>query len=315
MYASPAVSVPTRLPRYYRVEKYPPIRIGRPKRLILEAIGKFHYLTAQQSTLLLFSSGSLTYTQDHLKELFHAGYVRRIFLPKSTPLGSSLAIYALDNAGYRYLQGLGLAPEGRFRPSEQAKREELYLEHTLAANSCLILPLRLAKQNPNVRVAEVITERQMKKSHPVRVKDPAGNKGESVYVVPDGWYKLIVDDKYEYPFAVELDRGTILDKDKWKRKIRSLLEYEKSAYQELFGTSYLTVLFIVPDQKRLEIALKWSEDELKRLHAEHQADLFRFAAFDPHKVDDVHGIFYGPVWTRPFGGRQVSLIGGQNGIL
>src|SRR4051812_4663718 len=114
-----------RLPRFHRVASFPDVTIGRPKHLILEAVGTYHYLTADQLARLLFSPGSLTYVRDHLKELFHAGYLSRLFPPTLAPRGAHKAVYALDRRGYLYLKAQGLEPAGRFRPSENAEREWL----------------------------------------------------------------------------------------------------------------------------------------------------------------------------------------------
>src|SRR4051812_49148586 len=93
-----------RLPRFERVARFRPVTIGRPKHLILAAIGRYHYLSAPQLTRLLYADGSLTFVRHHLMELFHARFLQRLYLRTSTPHGSPLAIYALDRRGYAYLK-------------------------------------------------------------------------------------------------------------------------------------------------------------------------------------------------------------------
>src|SRR4051812_41042701 len=126
---SAAPDIDTRLPRYRRADRYPRIAIGRAKHILLEDLAVLRYLAARQFHLH-FSPGSLTYVQDHLKQLYHAGYVRRLFLWPRIPPGSPLAVYTLDTHGYRYLKRLGRAPRGRFRAGEQGEREQAFLRHT-----------------------------------------------------------------------------------------------------------------------------------------------------------------------------------------
>lgn len=291
-----------RLPRYHRALSYPPVTIGRPKKLILEAIGHFHYLTAPQLTALLFHPGSLTYVQRHCKELFHAGYLRRVYLPKITPLGSSKAIYALDNPGYRYLRSLGLAPEGRFRPSEQARREYLYLEHTLCANDFLILAHRLARESAGIVISDMKTERELKR----RASWVQDGK-ERLYVVPDGWLDLHVSGSHRACFALELDRGSVA-REAFQKKIRGLIRYAGGPYQEAFGTESLTVLFVTTaGQERLGEMLRWTGETITATNAEDQADLLRFAAFRPDQIEPAQA-FLAPIWSRPFGSGGLALI-------
>src|SRR5688572_9579560 len=104
-----------RLPRFGRAPNYPPITINRTKHALLAAIGRFTYLSAFQAARLLYSPRSITWVQDELSQLYHAGYLERVYLYPSAPRGSGLAVYVLDNQGYKYLREAGLAPEGRFR--------------------------------------------------------------------------------------------------------------------------------------------------------------------------------------------------------
>src|SRR6266540_2198372 len=94
----------SRLPKYRRVRDYPAFPIGRAKHQLLASIARFDYLSAPQLTRLLYSPTSLTYVQDHLKDLYQGGYLQRVYLPTVSPFGSSLAIYALDRQGMAHLK-------------------------------------------------------------------------------------------------------------------------------------------------------------------------------------------------------------------
>ena len=296
-----------RLPRYQRVANHPPIRIGRREQLILEAVAKYSYLTATQITSLLYSPKSLTYVrgtaQGGLQGLFHAKFLRRLFLPTTTLHGAPPAIYALDGKGFAHLKAQGIEPKGKYRPSDEGQREESFLAHTLAANDFLVLCHGLAKQVESISIARELTERELKRGYPIYVE--IGN--DRVYVVNDGWLELMVGGAYQVGLALELDRGTV-EKERFKRKVRGLVSYARGAYQEAFGTESLTVLFVtVAGKRRLDSITSWLEKELEALRAESQADMFRLAAFDPANADPEE-IFFKPVWRRPFEETLLPLV-------
>lgn len=295
-----------RLPRYQRVADYPHFEIGRPKHLILEAVGRFHYLSAPQLTRLLFSPSSLTYTQRHLKDLYQSEYLNRVFLPTATPQGSSLAIYCLDKRGISFLRGTDKDTPRRFRPSEEAQREWLFLRHTLAANEVLILAERLAKLRPDIVIAQLRTERELKQA-PTTVKTKRGERS----VIPDGW----VDIRRQRPngrqlqtcLAIELDRGTV-PRLAFQRKIQALVHYADGPYQADFGTESLTIAFVVvADETRLKQVLTWTEEALDQLKARNQADLFGFWVGDPSTTDPEE-FFSSSSWHTPFTSSPEPLL-------
>lgn len=297
----------SRLPRYRRVDNYPPITIGRPHRAIVEAVGRFHYLSAVQITLLLYSPASLTYVLDRCKALFHSGYVRRIYLPKATPAGSSRAIYALDAKGYRYLRSWGLAPAGRFRPSEEGQREEIYLRHTLSANDFLILARLLAKRDPGIVVAGTTTERELKRlASRVQVYNPDKKLTEKIAVIPDGELEIDVDGAYKARALLELDRGNEEVKVIRRKTMGLLARYGREPVRVAFVTT--------AGERRLAELVGWVEGVLREMNARNAADLFSLAAFDPDPSVTDPGILCQPVWRRPFsvGGHPLlERMGGQ----
>ncbi|MCL5959437.1 MAG: replication-relaxation family protein [Chloroflexi bacterium] len=291
-----------RLPRYRRAAGFADIRIGRPERLILEALGRFHYLSAPQLTRLLFSPSSLSYTQEHLKRLFHASYLQRLFLPTPTPFGSSPAIYTLDKKGFAYLKAGDVAPIGRFRSTEQAKREWLFLEHTLAINDFLILAERLVKATSSIGIAEMLHERTLKRN-PVYVLDGK----ERIGIVPDCYLDLRKE-KAQTCLAIEIDRSGGVERKPFQRKVRGFVEFVKGEYQQTFGTQSLTVVFVIMSgERRLREVLAWTEKELEAINEKDQADLFRFAMLDPAAADP-HQVFCAPIWQRPFDSTPLALL-------
>jgi len=298
----------TRLPRYRRVDSPLELRISPARHSILAALGRYDHLVARQiNCLLARSPASLTSTQEHLKLLFHAGYIQRLWLPTITPMGSSMAIYCLDNQGYQYLSHAGLEPSGRFRASELVQREFAFLRHHLQAIDLLVLAERLAQRYQQVSLARMRTERQLRQE-PILL----GSGNSRVRVVPDGWVDLRVG-QLQHCLAFELDRGTER-KNKIQSKVKHLLECSGAPYQQAFGTTSLTVAWVVAQggDGRVEELVRWTEEVLRNAGITHEADLFRFAAFDPAEIEPGRA-FFGAFWRRPFDERLLPLIGEDNG--
>src|SRR5687767_15064897 len=85
---------------------------------ILDAIGRYYFLTSEQVCRLLFSQGSLTYVRARLKLLAERRYCARLFLPRPSPYGSAPSVFSLSRKGLGYLQSCGRPVPDRFRPSE-----------------------------------------------------------------------------------------------------------------------------------------------------------------------------------------------------
>src|SRR5688572_494704 len=114
------------------------LRIGAAEHAILQALGTYHYLSADQVCRLLYSRGSLTYVYAKLKLLTDAGYTLQSFLPRMTKSGSAPSVYTYGRKGYRYLQELGFALPSRFHATEAQQHAYIFLSHTLAVNDVLI---------------------------------------------------------------------------------------------------------------------------------------------------------------------------------
>lgn len=218
-----------------------------------------------------------------------------------------MAIYCLDNAGYQYLAHAGLEPSGRFRASELVQREFAFLRHHLQAIDLLVLTERLAQRYGEVSLARMRTERQLRQE-PILL----GSGNSRVRVVPDGWVDLRVG-SLQHCLAFELDRGTER-KTKIQSKVKHLLECSGAPYQQAFGTTSLTVAWVVAKggDGRVEELVRWSEEVLRSAGTTHEADLFRFAAFDPAEMEPGN-VFFGALWRRPFDLSLVPLIGEDNG--
>ncbi len=299
-----------RLPRYKRVENYPEIFIGRPKQAILEAVATYTYLSAPQLTRLLFAPTSLTYVRDHLKDLYQAKYLERVYLPAITPLGSSLAIYTLDTKGVKFLRSLRYSFK-RFRRSENVEKSWQFLKHTLQANDLLILAYQLARADEAVSIVNMATEGELKRAPMyVSVKSQRGAR-RKLGVIPDGWVYLTRTwpNRHEpkrYGVSFELDRNTI-EQARFREKLHALATWVETNGYEILGAPSISVCFVAPTQARVEELLRWTEAELIEIGAEDLGEFFLFSSFDTTNAEPTD-VFLGPVWLQPFGTSGVSLL-------
>src|SRR5688500_12470664 len=147
------------------------MKIGRPKHLILTAVGRFQYLSSFQLARLLFSPTSLTYAQKHVAELVKESYVRRIFLPTATPRGRPRTFYTLSSKGYQYLNDKSIHPPVRFKDIDEPYRNALFLLHTEAANDLMILSYNLEREDERITISRARTEAELKRAQTAVIPD------------------------------------------------------------------------------------------------------------------------------------------------
>jgi hypothetical protein len=270
---------------------------------ILRAIFCHHYLSAQQVCRLLYSRGSLTHVQSKLKRLTDSGHCQRLFLPRPSQHGSAPSVYTLARKGLNYLQNQGLDTTRRYHSVEEREHSYLFLAHTLAVNDFLISAALLCRRVPWIGLASVLHERELKRQ-PVFVSDSNGGK---IGVIPDSWLDLQVQGSYQSCLALELDRGTVEQKQ-WRRKVRGLVGWAKGPYQEQFKTTSLTIAVVAtPGEKRLQELVRWTQAELEAIGEKHAADLFRLTGGPPDSPVP-EALFLSPCWVRPFDPQPVSLL-------
>src|SRR5205823_2243658 len=119
-------------------------------------------------------------------------------------------------------------------------------------------------------------DRDLQRS-PIHVEVASAEKLETIAVIPDGWVDLRLAGVGRICLALELDRGTIEQKD-WRRKVRGLVAYSQGPYQQAFQTNSLTIAVVVAPgrqapKKRLQDLLVWTERELEAIGTRDQADL------------------------------------------
>lgn len=273
------------------------------KQAILTALAQYFFLTARQTTRLLYAAGSLTRVQTLLKELTDDGYVERLFLPRPSPHGRVPAVYTLGRLGRAHLAAIGIDVPERLRPSEAREHSYLFLDHTLAVNDCLIAMALLSRRAPQIAIRTMLHERTLRRM-PVSVIDPDGGRAS---IIPDGWLDVRValpEGTDRYCIALEIDRGTT-EQRAFRRKIARWVAAADGPYQDAFGTDLLTVAIVAtPGQGRADELLRWIAAALADLRRQDAAALFFVTAEDAASIDPAT-MYCGPVWRQC--GREAAV--------
>jgi hypothetical protein len=291
---------------------------------ILALVREYHFLTVWQLVKLRYSDGSLTRARVLLLRLYDAGYLDRRALPHVSS-GQPTYIYALATKGMNYLKDQGFSSFSRYRPNELQQFKYPHLEHVLHLNDFLIAARNLTKVAPDITLAEMRHDLDLKRT-PATVEYvrrlPDGEKvDEKVRLVPDGWLDFRLQlahspKKRRKCVVVELDRGSETNIAEFKKKIRAYVYYAfpGGAYETMFGTQAITVAFATTaGEHRLKNMLLWCEQELKEQQLEQEAPLFRFTALPtdellPEKGLDPKRLFLSAVWSVPFRDDLVCLL-------
>ena len=288
------------------------IALGEPDTHILLSLNRFHYLTAAQTSRLLYPNlkDNNRYASRRLKNLVDTGYVLRLGNLPTPRFGSAPHVFALARAGRRYLNQLGIETPAYFRPGEEGEKafNRPFMQHTLAAIDVLITADLLCKTDA-VSCPALLTERELKQS-PLRVDVPPspgafGGEGRSVAVIPDGWFQLEVEGVVS-SIALELDRGTEEQKF-WRRKVAALVTWANGPYQEAFETDNITIAVVAPSPTRRDELRTWTARELANRGWLDDGEIFLFTSSDP-VVTAPHSFFFDPVWYQASTELPVSLL-------
>ncbi len=290
-----------------RQPKSKPFRISVSHERVLEALGRYDRLTAEQVRRLLFGPGAITRAQTRLKELADHGYALRVAVGRSGSAGSGPFVYTLDRRGRAHLMSLGIDVPRRLRQSEERERSSPHLRHSIAVVDVLILGELLCRAQPIVSIARMLGERALKAA-PVAVTLSNGtNRGVAV----DGWLDLRIrhpEANEQLCLAFEVDRGTEWQ-TAWRRKVAALLAFESEPYARFFGVDLLIIVVVAPTEARATQLRHWTMQELTEQHAEARVDLFRFGVM-PDDLTDAQSFFLAPCWSIPGQDGMTPLIAG-----
>jgi hypothetical protein len=277
---------------------------------ILFALLEFDYLTAQQLTTLLYSTGSLTYVRAKLRSLVAAKLVlalagRSVGLPTVfTPTGKARA-YASNF--------LGNLQQKRFRPSEEReKADNLFLiKHTLAIRDVLIAARLLAKTTPGIVLNRIYHERDLRRKIYVEipVKTAQGKQSkQTICLEPDASCDFIVQQTWRDFFHIEVYRYLPVE-TLWKQKVIGLMTYRQTGQHEaLFHTSALSIAVFAQTKAMAQTLKEWTEEALTQLKqaAEGQRFFFNLIA-DPASAKPAE-MYLAPVWQQAFGKANTPLL-------
>ena len=252
-------------------------------RRILEALARFHVLTAEQVRRLFYGK-SLTYVQSQvMPRLVAAGLVQDLHFAKTMRYGSFPIVYTLTPKGWREI---GMPPP-RFKRTEQSAS---HLLHSLAVNDVCIGAELFARRYPQVSLVELEHEWDFKRN-PFRAD--VGS------VAPDGLLRFRIGTEPQ-DVLLEVDRSTE-GKAQWLAKIEPLLALAQGSFQELYDTPFaptIAVLTTGGEQRRRHLQA-WT--------AEQDTDsLCLFASVDP--AADPDSLFLSPIWYPSRQGDAESLF-------
>lgn len=280
---------------------------------ILCALSRFHYLTAGQTSRLLYPklSDENRYSQRRLKRLTDAGYVIRLRALPTPRYGQAPHVFTLGRRGRQHVAALGVPVRPYFRPSEEARAAENnpFMTHRLATIDILIAAKCLCRDHP-VTCPRMLTERELKQA-PVRVEVPPAPRATAettrrVAVIPDAWFELCVADQPPVSIALELDRGTE-DQMVWRQKVAALAVWADGPYREAFTTDNVTIAVVCPNPSRRDVLGRWTLRELQARGFEDIADIFLFTSESPVSTDPTV-FFFGPRWYVPHQADPVALL-------
>lgn len=314
---------------YTPLEKNAPFVLKPHHERILYALYRYHFLTVEQVTRLLYSKGSLTSVRALLALLAKHDYAMHLYLPRPTPTGSVPKIYTLARRGINYLKKQGYDIPTRFHPSEQEEKSYLFLRHTLAVNDFLIAAAGLEKAFPAIHLSEVWHERVLKREEPIKVSfEKLTTEGklvlgkddkpliETLHLIPDAFIDIRIaqpdmSKTYRNCLLLELDRATIEEKN-FRKKIRGLLTFIKSGQsRKRFSTKFPTIAFVntVGGLMRREKIKHWTEVELKKSKEPHfWTELFMFTDLKEDEEIQPETIFLSPIWYTPFQKKPMLLL-------
>lgn len=249
---------------------------------LLQAFGRYHYLTARQVTALFYKPGSFTTVQTRLKKLSDNEYLLPLALP--TIRAKSPYVYTLAAKGREYLEELGIElPMASFRPSRENVKGYQFFSHTLAVNNVLIAVEALSRMVSDVLVEDALHDLALKHDPPYL--SVGAQRGKKIAVVPDAWIDLRIrrggkENESRICIWLELDQGTVSVKP-LKKKVNDLVAlYEQGGYKARFGTNKVVFAFATTGGERRASQLrKWIREELQAVVGNDKTKAWWFTRF------------------------------------
>jgi hypothetical protein len=273
---------------------------------ILRALLRFHFLTPEQITCLLYASGSLTYAYTKLKRLADSGHVLRLpMLKPEHSRGAARYAFALAGSGLAHLKQLGDEIPEAFRLHDPKRFSYLFYDHWLALSDVLIAASLLPQRRPQTRLDGLIHDRELKVLLAPTTR--------STHAVPDGLLQLVVqmDPRRArlYPILLEVDRDTVSRRD-WLEKLRSYLSAfgsDTSPFAQRFDAAEFTLAITTPSRERAQTVRSLIAALLSETGNQDLSDAFLITHVDPATVPP-EDFFLAPVWHAPLAEFPMPLL-------
>ncbi len=269
-------------------------------REIIKTINDFRLMSEGQIQRLFFPSKNTV--QDRLKKLWHAGLVKREFLPvvggmKPTGTGAPL-LYSIDTAGAELLQQWFDYKSSDLRLS-RSQISFQFADHTIGLGDTRIEFLQACKKQ-GLTLDTWRDEKALKISYDhVAVKS-----NRLVAVLPDGYMKIRLANGNFLHFFVEFDRSTEGLKFFTQKLTAYWLYFQSKQCADRYGTNTIRVLTVVTNQNAKTSQTRIS-NMIKSMEKLTGLSLFWFA----HLKDlQTHDALTGEFWSRPGRDKPQAII-------
>jgi hypothetical protein len=255
--------------------------VSPTEEIILLAVQRYHYITRDQLARLLVKNDK--YLHVSLKQLIDEKYLA----VATRPSVSFPYLYLLGVKGVRFLRNVH-EMEISFYPSVHTSLSYYtQVPHILQVNEFLIAVEKLVKESSNMGIGDLKHDISMRK--------------EILKARPDAWVDLRIGNE-EIRLWVEIDRGTLQEPDRFKRKIQAIVECIRDGWQRGRPTH---ILFIATDRARLKTIFKWTQEVLLSLNLKGKAFRFTFVEEGPINF---HTMFFDAIWYQPFEEGRKPLL-------
>lgn len=181
--------------------------------------------------------------------LRQADYLTGYRLPSLSGMGSGKLLLGLGPTGRKVLAEHLELPRSELKQLKQVVTPALGAHHLAVCDVRVSLELA-CEAAPGVSL-EWVSERELRNQPTIRVKDPrsqpVGLSPTEIPLIPDGQLTVTLPDEAEQTFWLEVDLGTIPSKR---------MQTKLAGYLALSPGS--PILWVVPDQRRVEAIANWA---------------------------------------------------------
>jgi len=286
-----------------------PFKMPPTHEKILAALNRYYVMHAKQINRLIFGNKSEGRMYGLCLELATYGYTVQEDVGRSKRGGNHYTANMLSGKGRLFLKRRGYEVAPRVRRTESPDSNPFFL-HTFAVNEVLIRAEQLAKQHEEISVDSLLHEHTVKRDYGLRVSIPPNNRTYTARI--DGFVQLAVNDHASFrhhAFALEVDRGTTLDKNDFKKKIYGLIMAKRlKLFDQTFGAP-MQVMITTPDNKRMNTVMSWTSEALVTMDAD-PPESARFFFTDQPVNDELSAedLFLRPLWAQFDTDERVPLF-------